>query len=73
MAAGILQKPGTKLGACKTKCKHKDCASLREIEASPCGICDEAIGCLRRYYSRESGGYVHADCFEDFIEQHGHE
>jgi len=70
MAAGILPKPGTKLGPCTGTCKHKDCKESREMAASVCGICDEPIGFDHRFYSRESGGYVHADCYEGWAEAH---
>ncbi len=67
MAAGILPKPGTKVGPCKAKCKHIDCAETRERAASTCLYCREKVGFGVRVY-RHGAYTVHARCHEEAAE-----
>ena len=67
MAAGILPKPGTKVGPCKGKCRHIDCADTRARAASTCLYCRKPVGFDVRIY--QHGDYtVHAICHEDAAE-----
>ena len=70
MTAGILPKPGSKLGPCKGTCKHIDCAETRGRAESSCLYCRQAIGYGVRVY--QHGEYtVHAVCHEDAAEKGG--
>lgn len=70
MAAGILQVPGSKLGPCETRCKHRDCAQTKGDAASLCRLCQKAIGYGVGFYrSRLTGELVHAFCFEAAVER----
>jgi hypothetical protein len=63
MAAGILPKPGTKLGPCKAKCQHIDCAETRARATSLCLYCRKPVGYGTPVYFH--GDYtVHAICHE---------
>mgnify|MGYP000847689096 CR=1 FL=1 len=74
MAAGILQKPGSKFGPCGEACRHLDCADTRKIAATECPYCSKPIGYGRLFYQttdpersdrKHIVGYEHADCAED--------
>lgn len=70
MAAGILQKPGSKLGPCKAACKHRDCGQTREDAGAACRFCAKPIGYGVGFYrSRLSGELAHAICFEEAVER----
>lgn len=69
MAAGILSKPGSKFGPCKTPCQHIDCAQTRARAAERCTYCRQAIGYNVRMYQLESQT-VHAVCHEDAADRH---
>lgn len=70
MAAGILPAPGTKVGPCKAKCKHRDCAQTKADAAAGCRFCTKAIGFNVGFYrSRLDGGLAHAFCFEEAVER----
>jgi hypothetical protein len=64
MAAGILPKPGSKLGPCKTKCAHIDCAQTRADAAQACFFCGKPIGYGRGFY-RSVLTLAHSLCVED--------
>ncbi len=67
MAAGILPRPGTKVGPCSGPCKHIDCVETRERAASQCLYCKKPVGFGKRIY--QHGDYtVHARCHEDAAE-----
>jgi hypothetical protein len=62
MAAGVISKPGSKLGPCKdNKCGHIDCAEMRTMAESKCVICRKKIGYNKHFYD-DPDGYVHEDC-----------
>lgn len=68
MAAGILPKPGTKVGPCRGRCQHRDCAQTRADAASPCRFCQKAIGYGARYVrARFDGSLAHEACLEDAV------
>ncbi len=69
MAAGVLPKPGTKLGPCKS-CGHRDCEQMRIESSAPCRFCQKPI-CydVRFYRSALSGDLAHATCLEDAVER----
>lgn len=68
MAAGVLPKPGTKVGPCKGKCGHLDCAETRDRAVSKCLYCQKKIGYGVRVY--QHGVYtVHARCHEEAAER----
>ena len=70
MAAGVLPKPGDKIGPCAGKCKHRDCAATRRDAATACRFCVKAIGFGVGFYrSRLDGGLAHSSCFEDAVER----
>lgn len=70
MAAGILPKPGTKLGPCKTKCQHRDCAQTKQNAAEMCRFCMKMIGYGVGFFrARLSGELAHAFCFEEACER----
>ncbi len=70
MAAGLLPKPGTKLGPCKTKCAHLDCAQTKADAATTCLFCDKAIGYAQAFYrSRLDGALAHAGCLDGAVER----
>jgi hypothetical protein len=70
MAAGILPKPGSKVGPCKSKCKHRDCGQTKAAAAATCRFCNKAIGYGVGFYrSRLSGELAHAFCFEEAVER----
>ena len=67
MAAGILPKPGSKLGPCAKRCKHIDCSETRGRAESTCLYCRKTVGYGVRVY--QHGEYtVHARCHEDAAE-----
>lgn len=63
MAAYMLPAPGSKLGPCKRKCQHTDCALTRKMAETECYICSEPIDYEHPYYSEPDGRLVHASCF----------
>jgi hypothetical protein len=66
MAAGILPKPGSKVGPCK-RCEHVDCGETRARAESKCIYCQAVVGYGVRVY--QHGDYtVHARCHEDAAE-----
>ncbi len=68
MAAGILPKPGSKLGPCKDACKHIDCEETRDRATSQCLYCRKPVGYGVRVY--QHGDYtVHARCHEEAAER----
>lgn len=70
MAAGLLPKPGTKIGPCKGTCKHRDCAETKRDAATPCRFCAKAIGYGVGFYrARMSGELAHAVCFKEAVER----
>lgn len=70
MAAGILPRPGTKIGPCKGKCQHRDCAQTKADALSPCRFCRKAIDYGVGFYrARLSGELAHAFCFEEAVER----
>ena len=71
MAAGKLDKPGTKYGPCKSECGHIDCAKTRSMAQSVCTICGVAIGYDTRFYLSQTlpDRYDHAICREEIDEQ----
>jgi hypothetical protein len=70
MASGILQKPGTKLGPCKGKCKHLDCAATRADAAAPCRFCQKPIGYGDNFFrARLSGALGHGRCVEEAMDR----
>ena len=64
MAAGFLNKPGTKYGPCPA-CNHKDCIAIRKTANSICRICGKKIGYEVFYYQTSDGELVHATCLEE--------
>lgn len=70
MAAGVLPKPGTKVGPCKGRCRHLDCRQTREDAAASCRFCGETIGYERGFVrSRLTGALAHEVCLEDAAER----
>lgn len=70
MAAGVLPKPGSKVGPCKGKCRHKDCAQTRADAASPCCFCQKPIGYGDNFFrARLDGGLAHGSCVEAAVER----
>ena len=77
MAAGVLQRPGSRYGPCESECSHRDCALTRRMAAFACVLCDEPIGYNSRFYNL--GGapndgaeeLVHAACAEREQERAG--
>lgn len=70
MAAGVLPKPGSKLGPCKGACKHRDCAMTRADAASPCRFCGKPIGYGESFFrARLDGGLAHAWCVDEAVER----
>ena len=70
MAAGILPAPGTKVGPCKAKCSHRDCAGTRADAAFVCRFCQKPIGYGVGFYrARLSGELAHSFCFEEAVER----
>ena len=70
MAAGILQKPGSKVGPCREACKHRDCQQTRQDAAALCPFCRKAISYGVGFYrARLSGDLAHAMCFEEAVER----
>jgi len=68
MAAGVLPKPGTKAGPCKTPCKHVDCRQTRTDAASACRFCNEPIGYGRLFVrARLDGSLAHDICLETAV------
>lgn len=63
MSSGMLPKPGSKLGPCKTKCAHVDCAQTRADAASPCRFCGIPIGYGEHFFrARLGGALAHEYC-----------
>lgn len=56
MAAGVLQKPGTKYGPCDAKgsCQHEDCRSTVREAISICRICHKPIGYETEFYEERA-------------------
>jgi hypothetical protein len=70
MAAGVLPKPGSKVGPCKAKCEHIDCAETRASAVAPCRFCAKAIGYDVRFVrARLSGALAHETCIEAAVER----
>lgn len=70
MAAGILPKPGTKVGPCKGKCSHRDCAQTRQDAATPCRFCQKPIGYGENFIrARLTGALAHAWCADEAVER----
>jgi len=70
MAAGILPKPGTKVGPCAKSCKHIDCAETRTMAARVCPICEKPIGYDTRFYQHGTlEELTHAVCLEDEVDR----
>lgn len=70
MAAGILPAPGTKVGPCKGKCSHRDCAKTKDDASAECRFCAKPIGYGVGFFrSRLSGELAHAFCFEEAVER----
>jgi len=70
MAAGILPAPGTKVGPCKTACKHRDCAQTKAEAASLCPFCEKAIGYGVGFFRLMGlGQLAHAFCYEEAVER----
>jgi len=70
MAAGILSAPGTRVGPCKTACKHRDCAQTKADAAAFCVFCGKAIGYGVGFFrARLSDALAHALCLEDAVER----
>jgi hypothetical protein len=67
MAAGMMQKPGSKLGPCK-QCKHRDCQQTRADAAALCTFCDKPIGYGVGFY-RSRGALAHALCSEAAVDR----
>jgi hypothetical protein len=67
MAAGILPKPGTKLGPCKKECGHIDCLQIRSEAECTCLYCRKKVGYGVRVY-RHGDYMVHARCHEEAAE-----
>jgi hypothetical protein len=44
MAWSMIPAPGTKLGPCKSMCKHTDCAANRQEAEKVCPGCEKIIG-----------------------------
>jgi len=69
MAAGYLSKPGAKYGPCERGCLHTDCAGLRRMANSICGLCGQPIGYEVRIYNEGEPGkddnLAHAVCLEE--------
>ncbi len=69
MAAGTIPTPGKvvnglEIGPCiNEKCKHIDCAEIRQMAAWRCDYCFKEIGYETRFY-KVDGQLVHADCHE---------
>lgn len=70
MAAGILPAPGTKVGPCKAKCSHRDCAQTKADAAATCRFCQKSIGYGVGFFrARLSGALAHAFCVEEAVER----
>lgn len=70
MAAGVLPKPGTKLGPCKTGCKHRDCAQTKADAALACRFCQKPIGYGVGFIrARLTGALAHELCAETAVER----
>ena len=70
MAAGILPKPGSKLGPCVETCKHRDCAQTKQDAAQPCRFCQKAIGYGVGFIrARLSGALAHDFCTHEAVER----
>ncbi len=71
MAAGVLPKPGTKLGPCKGgKCGHFDCRETISFAESPCRFCERRIGYGVRFVrARFDGCLAHERCLEEAVER----
>ena len=70
MAAGVLPRPGSKVGPCKGKCGHRDCAQTKGDAAAVCRFCAKAIGYGVGFYrSQLDGGLAHAFCLEEAVER----
>jgi hypothetical protein len=70
MAAGQLQKPGTKYGPCKSDCTHRDCAETRTMAEALCRICSYRIGYETLFFQEGSvRALVHEACVAAEIER----
>lgn len=69
MAAGVLPKPGTKRGPCKTDCAHRDCAQTKADAMSVCRFCHKTIGYGNGFFRSHAGALAHAMCVDLAIEQ----
>lgn len=63
MAAGMLPRPGSKLGPCKSACVHRDCGETRMMAEEMCRICRKPIGYDRLFFSEGTiRQLVHESC-----------
>ncbi len=64
MGWATLPKPGTNAGPCAKNCKHIDCAETRNMAASTCRLCGEAIGYDHPFYNDDQSPthLVHTKC-----------
>lgn len=70
MAAGVLPKPGSKLGPCKKACEHRDCAETKRDAAALCRFCQKAIGYGESFIrARLTGVLAHAWCADEAVER----
>lgn len=55
MAATAQPAPGTEFGPCiDESCGHLDCAESRQLAATPCSVCGDAIGYEKRFFQRDN-------------------
>ena len=59
---------GVEIGPCINPCHHIDCASIRRVSETPCGLCGEPIGYDINYFAGDTG-LEHARCLYDKVEQ----
>lgn len=70
MAAGVIQKPGSKYGPCFGGCGHIDCMNTRKMAEIACRICGQEIGYGVEFFDEgkriEDGVrvLVHAECLD---------
>lgn len=70
MAAGLLPKPGTKVGPCKSRCRHLDCEQTKTDAATQCRFCFQAIGYETRYVrARFDSCLAHEVCLEEAVQR----
>jgi hypothetical protein len=70
MAAGVLPKPGSKIGPCVKLCKHNDCNRTKTDSQMPCRFCGKEIGYGVRFVrARFTGDLAHEVCIEAAVER----